>query len=149
MDGTAVAITTENRHFECLLMSSTKNQKLMRKASGSRGRDVDFFMINITPTTEQLAYFHALERLTAEQREIFQTWIYDGFPELLKHVNSPHVGRHCDNLIEANGPMKLQHRNILSHAEGIVLNRVYISLRRAINGHINTLDSGGVMALHL
>jgi hypothetical protein len=39
VDGTAVETQIEERRLECLLMSSTKVQKLMRKTRSSRGRN--------------------------------------------------------------------------------------------------------------
>jgi hypothetical protein len=45
MDGTAVETTLEERRPECLLMSSTKVQKLMRKTRRNRGRNAEFYVI--------------------------------------------------------------------------------------------------------
>jgi hypothetical protein len=42
MDGTPVATQNEERRDECLLMSSPKIQKLMRKTRRDRGRNADF-----------------------------------------------------------------------------------------------------------
>jgi hypothetical protein len=53
MDGTAVETTLEERRPECLLMSSTKVQKLMRKTRRSRGRHAEFYVIELTSVTEQ------------------------------------------------------------------------------------------------
>jgi hypothetical protein len=45
MDGKAVETQREERRHECLLMSSTKVQKLMRKTRRSRGRKAEFYVI--------------------------------------------------------------------------------------------------------
>ena len=42
MDGTAVETTLEERRPECLLLSSTKIQKLMRKTRRNRVRHAEF-----------------------------------------------------------------------------------------------------------
>jgi hypothetical protein len=51
MDGTTVETQIEERRHECLQMSSTKVQKLMRKTRRSRGRNAEFFVIEVTPAT--------------------------------------------------------------------------------------------------
>jgi hypothetical protein len=53
MDGTAVETTLEERRHECLLMTSTKVQKLMRKTRRSRGRDAEFYVFELTPAVDQ------------------------------------------------------------------------------------------------
>jgi hypothetical protein len=58
MDGTAVETALEERRLECLLMSSTKVQKLMRKTRRSRGRHAEFYVIELTSTAEQPTDFH-------------------------------------------------------------------------------------------
>jgi hypothetical protein len=83
MDGTALATLLEERRPECLLMSSTKAQKLMRKTRRSRGRTTDFYMLHVTPATDQSTNFHAGEELTADQRENSRSLLYNDFPELL------------------------------------------------------------------
>jgi hypothetical protein len=45
MDGTTVETTLEERRSECLLMSSTKVQKLMRKTRRSKGRNAELYVI--------------------------------------------------------------------------------------------------------
>jgi hypothetical protein len=45
MDGTTVQTQLEDRRLECLMMSSTKVQKLMRKTRHSRGRNAEFYVI--------------------------------------------------------------------------------------------------------
>jgi hypothetical protein len=45
MDGTTVETELEERRHECLLMSSTKVQKLMRKTRRRRGRHAEIYLI--------------------------------------------------------------------------------------------------------
>jgi hypothetical protein len=49
--------------------------------------------------------------------------LYSDFPELLQHVDSPHVSRQWDHAIETTGPMRRQRLNRLSPAERAELNR--------------------------
>jgi hypothetical protein len=65
MDGRAVKTTIEERRPECLLMSSTKVQKLMRKTRRSRGRHAEFYVIELTSAAEKPTDFHTGEELTA------------------------------------------------------------------------------------
>jgi hypothetical protein len=65
MDGTAVETTLEERRHECLLMSSTKVQKLMRKTRRNMGRRVEFYVIELTSAADQPTDFHTGEELTA------------------------------------------------------------------------------------
>jgi hypothetical protein len=123
MDGTAVETTLEERRPECLLMSSTKVQKLMRKTRRSRGRNAECYVIELTPAADRPTDFHTGEELTTEQRDKFRSLLYDDFPELLQPVNSPHVSRQRDHPIETTGPMRRQRLNRLSHAERVELNR--------------------------
>jgi hypothetical protein len=123
MDGTSVETQLEERRPDCLLMSSTKVQKLMRKTRRSRGRNAEFYVIELTPTADQPTEFHTGEELTANQRENFRSLLYDDFPELLRPVDSPHLSRQWDHPIETIGPMKRQRLNKLSHAERAELNR--------------------------
>jgi hypothetical protein len=59
MDGTTVETQLKERRQECLLMSSTKMQKLMRKTRRIRGRNnAVFYVIELTPSAEQPAEFH-------------------------------------------------------------------------------------------
>jgi hypothetical protein len=58
MDGTVVETTLEERRPECLLLSSTKVQKLMRKTRRSRGRHAEFYVIELTTAAEQPTDFH-------------------------------------------------------------------------------------------
>jgi hypothetical protein len=87
MDGKAVETTLEERRPECLLMSSTKVQKLMRKTRRSTGRHAEFYVIELTSAAEQPTDFHTGEELTTEQRDNFRSLLYDDFPELLQPVN--------------------------------------------------------------
>jgi hypothetical protein len=57
MDSTAVETQVEERRHGCLLVSSTKVQKLVRKTRRSRGRNADFFAIEVTPTANQPTEF--------------------------------------------------------------------------------------------
>jgi hypothetical protein len=57
MDGTSVDAQIEERRLECLLMSFAKIQKLMRKTRRNRGCNPEFYVINVSPTTEQPAEF--------------------------------------------------------------------------------------------
>jgi hypothetical protein len=104
-------------------MSSTKVQKLMRKTRRSRGRNAEFYVIELTPTVDQPTDFHNGEELTEEQRDSFWSLLYDDFPELLQPVNSPLVSRQWDHPIETNGPMRRQRLNRLSPSERVELNR--------------------------
>jgi hypothetical protein len=51
MDGTRVDIQTDERNPQCLLISSGKVKKLMRKTHRSKGRNADLYMINVSPKT--------------------------------------------------------------------------------------------------
>jgi hypothetical protein len=93
MDGTAVETTLEERRPECLLLSSTKVQKLLRKTRRSKGRHAEFYVIELTSAAEQRTDFHIGEELTAEQRDNFRSLLFDDFPELLQPLDSPHVSR--------------------------------------------------------
>jgi hypothetical protein len=81
MDGTAVETTLEERRPECLLLSSTKVQKLMRKTRRNRGRHAEFYVVELTSAAEQPKDFHIGEELTAEQRDNFRSLLFDDFPE--------------------------------------------------------------------
>jgi hypothetical protein len=115
-DGTSVETQLEERRPECLLMSSTKVQKLMRKTRRSKGRNAEFSVINLTPAADQPTDFHIGEELTANQRDSFRSLLYDEFSELLQLVDSPLVSRQWDHPIETTGPMKRQRLNISSPA---------------------------------
>jgi hypothetical protein len=52
MDGRTVDTQIEERRREGLLMSSAKIQKLMRKTCRNRGRNAEFYVINVSTTTE-------------------------------------------------------------------------------------------------
>jgi hypothetical protein len=83
MDGTAVETQLEERRHKCLMMSSTKAQKLMRKTRRSKGRTTEFYMLHVTPATAQPTEFRTGDELSAYQRENFRSLLYDDFPELL------------------------------------------------------------------
>jgi hypothetical protein len=53
MDGTTVETQLEERRPECLLMSSTKVQKLIRKMRRNMGRNAEFYVIELTPAADQ------------------------------------------------------------------------------------------------
>jgi hypothetical protein len=53
MDGRIVEIQLEDRRLEFLLMSSTKVEKLMRKTRRSKGRNAEFYVIELTPSADQ------------------------------------------------------------------------------------------------
>jgi hypothetical protein len=113
----------EERRRECLLLSSTKVQKLMPKTRRTRGRHAEFYVIELTSAAEQPTNFHTGEELTAKQRNNFRSLLFDDFPKLLQPVDSPHVSRQWDHPIETTGPMRRQRLNNLSHAERAELNR--------------------------
>jgi hypothetical protein len=104
-------------------MSSTKEQKLMRKTRRSRGRHAEFYVIELTSVADQPTDFHTGEELTAGQRDNFRSLLYDDFPELLQPVDSPHVSRQRNHPIEITGPLRRQRLNRLSPAERAELNR--------------------------
>jgi hypothetical protein len=95
----------------------------MRKTRRNRGRHADFYVIELTSTTEQPTDFHTCEELIAEQRDNFRTLLFDDFPELLHPVDSPHVSRQWDHPIDITSPMRRQRLNRLSPAERAELNR--------------------------
>jgi hypothetical protein len=70
-------------------MSSDKVPKLVGKTRRSKGRNAEFYVINISPATEETVKFHTREELTAEQREDFRSLLYDDFLEFLQFVDSP------------------------------------------------------------
>jgi hypothetical protein len=123
VDGTPVEMQIEERRLECLLMSSVKIQKRMRKTRRIRGHNTKFYVIKVLPAAKLPAEFHIGEELTAEQRDNFRSLLYDDFPELMQPGNSPHVSRHWVHPIETNGPMKRHRLNRLSHAERAEFNR--------------------------
>jgi hypothetical protein len=123
MDGIALETQIEEERLECLLMSSCKTRKLVRKTRRGRGRNAEFYVIDITPTTEQPSELYKGEELTAEQHENFRSLLYDDFLELLRHMDSPHVSRQWDHPIDTIGPMKRQRHNRLSPAERAEFNR--------------------------
>jgi hypothetical protein len=106
MDGTTVETQLEDRRPECLLMSSTKVEKLMRKMRRIRGRNAEFYVTELTPAADQPTEFHIGEELIADQRDNFRSLLYDDFPELFQPVNSPAVSRQWDHPIETTSPMK-------------------------------------------
>jgi hypothetical protein len=123
MDGRAVETQLEERRPKCLLMSSNEVQKLMRKTRRNKGRNAEFYVIEVTLATDQLTEFHIGEELAEKQRANFRSLRYDDFPELLQPVNSPHVSRQWDYLIETIGPMKRLRLYMSSLAERAELNR--------------------------
>jgi hypothetical protein len=57
-------------------------------------------------------------------------FLYDDFPDFILQVDSPHVSRQRDHLIQAIGPLKRHRLNRLSPAERTELNR---QLRHAVD----------------
>jgi hypothetical protein len=115
-------------------MSSTTVQKLVRKTRRRRGRNVEFYVIELTPAADdQPTDFHTGEELTANQRDSFWSLLYAAFPELLQHVDSQHVSRQWDHPIDTTGLMKRQRLNRLSPAERAELNR---QLKDAVNASL-------------
>jgi hypothetical protein len=106
-----------------MFMSSSKVQKLMRKTRRSRGRNAEFYVIELTPSADQPTDFHTGEELAVEQRDNFRSLLYTDFPELLQPADSPLVSRQWDHAIETSGPMRRQRLNKLSPAERAELNR--------------------------
>jgi hypothetical protein len=51
MDGTTVATPIEERRHGCLMMSSAKIQKLMRKTRRGMGRTAKFYVIDVPQAT--------------------------------------------------------------------------------------------------
>jgi hypothetical protein len=47
-----------------------------------RGRNAEFYLIEVTPAADQRTTFHTGEELNAEQRDNFQSLLYDDFPEM-------------------------------------------------------------------
>jgi hypothetical protein len=79
MDGTPMETQLEERRLECLLMSSTKIQKLLRKTRRSKGRETEFYVIELTSAADQPTEFHTREELTANQHDNFRSLLYDDF----------------------------------------------------------------------
>jgi hypothetical protein len=96
----------------------------MRKTRRSRGRNAEFYIIELTPAADQPTEFYIGEELTSDQRDNFRSLLYDDFPELLQPINSPHVSRQWDHPIKTTGPMRRPRLNILSPAERVELNRL-------------------------
>jgi hypothetical protein len=95
----------------------------MRKTRRIMGRNAEFYVIELTPAADQPTEFHTREELTTYQRDNFRSLLYDDFPELLQHVNSPPVSRQWDHPIETAGTMKRQRLKRLSPVERAELNR--------------------------
>jgi hypothetical protein len=83
MDGTAMETQLEERRLECLLMSSTKVQKFMRKTRRNKELNAEFYVIERTPAGDQPTEFHCGEDLTTDQRENFRSLLHNDFPELV------------------------------------------------------------------
>jgi hypothetical protein len=64
MNGIAVETQIEDRRLECLLMSYGKVQKLMRKTRRSKGRNAEFYVIDISLAAEQPVEFHTRKEIT-------------------------------------------------------------------------------------
>jgi hypothetical protein len=72
-------------------MSSGKIQKLMRRIRCKRKRNTEFYVIGISPATEQPAEFHTGEELAAEQRDDFRSLLYKEVPSYadLRRMSQP------------------------------------------------------------
>jgi hypothetical protein len=57
MDGTPLQALIEEQHPECLLMSSSKIPKVMRKTRRNKGRKAEFHVNDISSATEQPTEF--------------------------------------------------------------------------------------------
>jgi hypothetical protein len=64
MDGTTLEIQIKEQRSECLMMLSVKVQKLMRKTECSKGRNAEFFVINVSPGAKPPTEFHIGKKLT-------------------------------------------------------------------------------------
>jgi hypothetical protein len=64
MDGTTPETNIEERRLECLLMSSSNIHELMRRTRCGKGRNAEFYVIDISLAAEQPAEFHKGEELT-------------------------------------------------------------------------------------
>jgi hypothetical protein len=71
MDGTTVEIHTEDRHPECLLMPSSKIQKLMRRMLRRGGRNAYFNVLDVTLVAEQPTEFHIGDDVTTNNVRTF------------------------------------------------------------------------------
>jgi hypothetical protein len=83
MDGIAVDTQLEERRPECLLMSSYKIQKRMRRTRRRRGRYPEFYVIELTPVAYQMTEFHTGGELPTKHRDNFRSLLFYDFPELL------------------------------------------------------------------
>jgi hypothetical protein len=94
-------------------------QKLKRKTRRSGGRNAEVYVIELTPAATQTPEFHTREELTTDQRDSFRSLLYDDFPELLQHVNSPHVSRQWDHPIDTTSPMRRERLNKLKERSAL------------------------------
>jgi phytoene dehydrogenase-like protein len=107
MDGTAVQTTLEERRLECLLLSSTKVQKLLRKTRRNKGRHAEFTSLNLRQPLNNRQTF-TLER-SLQQNNVTTSGRYSLMTSrsyLRQHVDSPHVSRQWDHPIKTIGPMR-------------------------------------------
>jgi hypothetical protein len=95
----------------------------MRKTRRGKGRNAEFFVIEVTHAGEQPTGFYTREELTAEQREKFRSLLYDDFLNLMQLINSPPVSRQGLKEFRIPCPMKRQRLNILSLARRAERNR--------------------------
>jgi hypothetical protein len=116
MDDTRVETQTEERRQECLLMSSGKIQKLIRKTRRSRRRNAEFYVIHVTPAAEKPGEFHIGEEIAAKQCENgFRSLISRDsplIPTLPPKPHPPNTRRRC-----LPPPHQTKHAfgNILNH----------------------------------
>jgi hypothetical protein len=94
MDGTMIENQVIEGRTECLFVSSTKVQKLMRKSARPKGRTTYCFTIHLEAIEQQPpSESHLGDELGKDHREDIRTMLFDDFPELLEHVDSPIVRR--------------------------------------------------------
>jgi hypothetical protein len=63
MDGTTLETQVEEWRPRCLLMPSTKVQKLMRKTRRNKGRYAELYVIELMPPADLPTQFHTREEL--------------------------------------------------------------------------------------
>jgi hypothetical protein len=63
----------------------------MRKSRRNKGRNAEFYVIDISQIAEQPAELHTREELNAKQHEHFRSLLRDDLRELLQPMDSPRV----------------------------------------------------------
>jgi hypothetical protein len=64
-----------------------QDSKFTAQDAPKQRRNARFYVILVSPTTEQPSEFHIQEKLTTNQRENFRSLIYDDLPELLRPLD--------------------------------------------------------------